>query len=38
MHTKLTAPVDRDVLGAALDVGLPDYEDAVLRQAYAEAG
>ena len=27
------APINRDVLAAALDVGFPDYEDAVLHEA-----
>jgi predicted nucleic acid-binding protein len=32
------APVDRDVLANALDLGFPDYEDAVLHEAARAAG
>jgi len=32
------APVDKDVLDAALDIAFPDYEDAVLQEAARAAG
>jgi predicted nucleic acid-binding protein len=32
------APVDREVLRAALDLGFPDFEDAVLHEAARGAG
>ncbi len=32
------APVGREVLAAALSLGFPDYEDAVLREAARRAG